>query len=298
MKTLLVRLLALIGILCLSSCFDVETTIHLKKDGSGTVVREIYFDEGIEVALDPAKENRRKIVLNGPGGEPAELSSLPREFYAEVERKIAAGMGKGVTFAGYEKLKKGARNGCRITYHFEDINTLEIDPGDPFAPGLEEPEKEPDPKSLAKALTFRYHEGSLTILSPKNDPAEIEKRVKEREEKRKDTETPHEPTISRDMLNQEQFSEAWKANAAKDKKTLKLAIEDGISSSDATFVQGNTITLLDIDHGGFSADATAAKKVDDETGEMFMNLPQAAEKLKGIDGVKIEPKSEIRVSVK
>ncbi|BCU78880.1 hypothetical protein llg_35950 [Luteolibacter sp. LG18] len=281
--------------LCLTGCFDVETSIHLKKDGSGAVVREIYFDEGIEVTLDPPPEKRRKITIGGPEGNP-DLGTLPREFYAEFERKVAATMGKGVTFGGYEKLKKGNRNGCRITYHFEDINTLEIEPEDPFAPGLDEPDREPKGKGLAKPITFTYRDGTLTIHSPKNDPAEIEKLVTQKKEGKEDAAEPTTP--SRDMLKQEQFAEAWRTNAAKDRKGLKVVLEDGIASTDAAFVQENVITLLEIDHGRFSADPAKTKKVEDEEGTLYMNLSAAAEKLKGIDGVKIEPKGEIRVTVK
>ena len=76
--------------------------------------------------------------------------------------------------------------------------------------------------------------------------------------------------------------------------SMKLIVEPGISETDASHRDGNTITLMEMDMAKLIENKDAFKKLananqDDPT--------KAMEMLKGVEGVKVETKEKVTVEL-
>lgn len=277
-------ILASIGALFgLSGCLQNETTITVKADGSGTVVEETML--GAQMAA----------MLGGLGGLGAEPGAAPEDPLAEMfsedkAKEKAAKMGEGVSLVKVEKIDKDGKKGGRVTYAFKDINKLKIglDSGmdaleGPAAgmPGgeeaIEEAEEASDP------VQFQFADGKLTVVLPQPDKdgeaAEIEIPEKAEEKSPEDA----------------QAEAMAKAMFADMKMAVKLVIEPGIKKCDATHVEGNTITLMEMNFGELLQDEKGMKLLDQMED---MKPEQAGKLLEGVKGVKFETKEKITVEMK
>jgi hypothetical protein len=79
------------------------------------------------------------------------------------------------------------------------------------------------------------------------------------------------------------------------KMSLKVEIVDGIAETNATNVEGNTITLMDMAFGKLLANPEHMKKLN----ALKDSSPaEAAAAFKGVEGFKIETKDTVTVKVK
>jgi hypothetical protein len=174
--------------------------------------------------------------------------------------------------------EKDGRKGGRVTYKFKDINKVKFVMGGSMSdagksmqpPGLPE-EKKPE----KKPITFKLEDGKLTLTNPQNKPAEG------------DGEKPEKPEIDEQQL-------AMAQGMFKDMRmSLKVEFPGGIEETDASNVSGNTITLAEMEFAKLVSDPAKLKKL------MELDDPTAAATaFKGVDGLKVEPKETISVTLK
>ncbi|MFD0893164.1 hypothetical protein KBB96_17225 [Luteolibacter ambystomatis] len=277
MKKQILPLLATVGALTLTSCFQSETVIHLKKDGSGTIVEETSFGEQMKTMM---------AQMSALGGEGADKGKDPMAemFSEEKGKKKAAALGEGVTFDKVEKVKLGDRDGYRVTYKFADINKVKFDPGDAtesMKPPGADGEEEEDKAKKSDPITFTYASGNLTIHMPKPDP----KAKKEGDDSKEEEEDPQ--AAQQEAMMKQMFADM--------KISVRLTADDGIAKTDATYNSGGTITLMEMDFGKLMKDPTAFKKLQKAN-------PQTPEEieatLKGVEGIKMESKPEVTATLK
>ena len=77
--------------------------------------------------------------------------------------------------------------------------------------------------------------------------------------------------------------------------TLKLEVVDGIAESNASHVDGNVVTFIDMPFGKLLADPKNMKKLE---AMKDASPADAAAAFKDIEGLKIETKDEVTVKVK
>lgn len=140
MKKHILSIASLLAALVLSSCFQQETTIHLKKDGSGTILEEVRL--GKQMLAMPAEDLKGMLIQ-------AE----------EQAKQRSTKLGEGVTFVKFEKVSEGASKGWRTTYQFTDINKLRITK----APEMESPGEKPKETKPEDLIVFNYKDGVLKI---------------------------------------------------------------------------------------------------------------------------------------
>jgi hypothetical protein len=267
----------------LSSCLEVNETVTLKKDGSGTIVEETILGAQASAMMQMA-------ALQG-GGE------APDMFGEESAKKRAEKFGKGVTVAKVEKINENGKTGSRVTFQFTDINTVTLDLSDgasslsamsPDAAAAAE-EKAPD----SQPFKFTYQDGQLTIINPKpkKEDADAAKAALKDAAAKDDT-----PAAEEDAGAEAAQMQAMAMQMMKDMKmSLKIVIEPGIAETDATHRDGNTITLMEMDMGKLMANPEVMKQMQG----LDIQDPDALEKkLKGIEGVKGEEKEKVTVKVK
>lgn len=254
-----------IGILylTLSGCLEVKSKITMNSDGSGTVEETVlmsketasFFYEFMAIFQDP--DSVKEIEL----------------FTEDSFIKQAATMGDGVTFFSREKINNDKMEGVKVIYKFKDINNLLIDQN----PSVRSPiEADAEPIENKQTIGFSYKKGNPSTLKIINNSKEFESKVKNNEE--------HEtsPEIAerlKEIMNDLKFS-------------LTIEFPKSISETNATFRDGNTITLFDIDFGKIVQNQ--------EKWEKFMDLPEGdfeslKKIMKDLPGIKIDLNKEIVV---
>jgi hypothetical protein len=274
MKRILLPFVSLLTALALPSCLQQATTIHLNKDGSGTIVEETTF--GAQMAA----------MLGGIGGGEDAKDPLKDLTSADKAKARAAKLGAGVTVEKTEPIDADGKKGARVTFRFADINKLKftasggLQDAMPAMPGAPAPDK-----PVEKPITFKYADGTLTLTNPDQEkPA-----VPATEKKEGD------PADSPDEAQAAQMEAMMTQMMADMKVSLKLVVEPGIAETNATNVEGNTITLMEMDMGKVIKNPGAFKKL---RGIDQSDQAKAMEALKGFDGVKMEAKKVVTVKVK
>ena len=279
-----VLLLASVGaMLSLNSCLQNEMTITVKADGSGTVVEETVFGAQMSAMMGGLGG------LGGEAGAPQE-NPLDEMFSKDKAKEKAAKMGEGVTVAKVEKIDKDGKKGGRVTYAFKDINKLKLGLGSGMdaldsmgPPGADGEGEEGEKEEIEDPVQFKLEGKKLTVILPQPD----------KDAKAPDVEIPEkEEEKSPEDAQAEAMAKAMFADM---KISVKLVIEPGIEKCDASHVDGNTITLMEMNFGELMKNEKGMKLLD----QMEDKSPQEVAKLvEGIDGVSFESKEKITVDMK
>ncbi len=263
MKKQILGLLASIAALFgMSGCLEVEQTLSLKKDGSGTITEEIVMGAQLVAMLEGG--------LGGAGGE------NPFEDMHDVEKykKQAATYGEGVKYSKMEKIARNGGKGVKVTYTFEDINKVKYSPGS----AMDDLNKQGEKGEKETPITFAYAGGVLTVTMP--DPPK------------------EEDGGAVAAAPADAAAEAMIMQMFKDMKIgARLIIEPGIANSDATHQDkdGKAITLMEINFNEIlkNPDGIKALKEIDKG-----SRAQMEKALKGVKGVKFETKEKVVVKLK
>lgn len=247
-------MLALVG---LSGCLEMESVIALKKDGSGTMTETVSI--GAQMA---------GMMQMGGGGEGAEDPFA--DFGEDAAKEKAKTYGEGVEFVSTKKEEKDGGLTFTTVYKFADINTVVYEPGQMMNNSEEEEEEtEEEPVKM-----FSYKDGVLTIEVP--DPSQEDFAMGDEE------------------MGEEEMAMMAPMMAGM-KVTAKLVVEGGIAETNATFRDGDAITLMAMNfdellknEGGLGA----MKKLDVEDRAAFA---KAVSELKGFD---MESKEKVSVKLK
>jgi hypothetical protein len=260
------RILSLITLaavaLGLTSCFEMKSVVTVNKDGSATIEETMLLGAQLKAMLGSAG-----------AGDPsaAGLKDMVPDKAKADER--AKELGEGVTVKSHEEVTlPDGRGGVKVTYAVPDINKLK------YAPlSSKGPEAGAEPQ---KPMTFSYAGGTLTVTSPDDKP--------------KNPDAPKKPQVPKEQMAAQVAM--MKPMVAGMRMTVELTAAGGIASSDATHVNGDTITFLDME-----VDKLLEKpEVFGELMESGDNLTQAeaAEKFKGVNGIKLEGKKTFKVVLK
>lgn len=269
MKRLLLALTCTLLALVLPGCLQNETTIHLNKDGSGTLVEQTTLGAQMMAMLD-------QMAAIGGGGADAK-DPIAEMFSEEKAKARAATLGEGVTFEKSEPVTVGANKGARVTYKFADISKLKVSPGDgmkdlsPAGAAAPAADKQPP-------IAFSLKDGTLTITMPEPDKAAGDKPAPDAAKE----ENPQMEAMMKQML-------------ADMKMSFKLVIEPGIDETNATHHDGNTITLMEMEMGKLLENPETLKKL---SAADQGNPDAAMQVLKGVEGVKMETQKKVTVKIK
>ena len=225
---------ALLVALGSTGCLRSTTTIDLKSDGSGTIVQET------------AMSAQALGMLQGLAGANQKAEKPPQLFGEEQARQAAATM--GVTFVSGETIKTGDLEGYRAHYAFDDISkvTVKMDQGtNNLAPGSET-RKPP----FGFAFTRGAAASVLTIQMPDQTPG----------------------AAGALPMPGAGGSDADKAQAAQAMAMMKmmmrglfvdvaLTVNGRIIKSNAPYVEGSRVTLLQLDFDKLLADDAALLKL-------------------------------------
>jgi len=253
-------LLILVATAGLTACLDSTTLVKLKPDGSGTIEQTTLVNMA-----------SMKGMMPGAGAQ----GNAPMSNKEELER-TAARMGKGVRLVSTEPIK-GANGfeGTKATFSFDDINQVEISQ-DPNLSGGTNPNREPASKSESPVkFNFSRTGGTSTLKIDITDRSAGAAKP--------EAGAPSDmPDLTNPMIMGmlKSMFQGFKINIA-------LEVVGAIVKTDAEYVAGPRITILEMDMAALLADEAKLKALQ---GKISADASFGAIKpyLKDIKGIKID----------
>lgn len=275
MKALRLLLLPLLALFGLSGCLDVEKTITVNPDGSGTVVETVLMSKA---ALEQMKEMAQG--FGGKGGAGADALNLADENKAREE---AAKMGEGVTLVSVKKISNEKGEGAVMTYSFKDITKLKVDQN----PASAGPKMGGGQQSKAEPVLFTFSKGNPSQLTIKMSQGLLDKAAANAGEQAKDApEADGMEDMAMEMMKQ----------MFKDMRiSINVAVAGKISQTNAQYHDDSRVTLMEMDMNKLLANPEKLKA-------MAKSKPETLEAMKavvkGIDGIKVESAPEVTIKFK
>lgn len=257
-------LLALLLLTPLAGCFETDTLVRVRADGSGTIEQTLRMST-------EALAQMRAFAEDMGGEEEFELMDV------EKLRAQATDFGEGVRFVTAEPLADEEGEGYRAVYAFSDVTKLRLTSGDP---GMEEGADDEEP------VTFAFVPGppaTLTIRQPDLQPPDSAEAAQQ------DSSI---AAIAADSTAMAELS--TQAAALFEGMRLRMAVEPQgtIHETSATHRDGKRIVLFDVDMGALleHPEKLAALQV---TGARTPAEMQTL--LADVPGLRIEPQRSVTV---
>lgn len=256
----------------ISGCFQVETTVRVNPDGSGTIEERMLLSRKVISQFDEMAR-----AFAGPDEKPKPFTLHEQEKL----RKRAADIGPGVSFVESSAIEDEAYTGYRAIYSFADINKVRLSSqGGEAMAGKEEKQA----GTVDDAVAFRFDSGPeprLNIIMPRSGkPAQAS------EPKGKDSEepalTPEQKQAFAEMMKGLHFS-------------LVVEVRGTVVKTNATHVAGNRITLFDFDLDRMGGSFEDLGKLQAGGGSQPPTFAEARDLLKNLPGVKIELNDRVEV---
>ena len=220
-----------------SACVRSVTTVDLRPDGSGTIQQETSMSQQTLAMIKGFAPADQK------GGPPPDI------FSEEQARKMAATM--GVTFVSGEPMKTADQEGYRARYSFDDITKVKVnmEPG-PDMPGSKAKEDVVftfDRRPTSSLLTIQMPQqkpGGPGPLGPLTNPA------------------------GGDPANAQMQAQAMTMMKTMMKGLfvdITLNVNGRIVKTNAPYVDGSRVTLLQVDFDKLLVDDAALQKLQNAT---------------------------------
>lgn len=270
-------LLPLLAVFGLSGCLDVDKTITVNPDGSGTVVETVLMSKA---ALAQMKE-----MAAGFGSKDGADNGLNLADEKKAREEVAK-MGEGVTFVSIKKLSNEKGEGAVTTYSFKDITKLKVDQN----PSSAAPKMGGGPdedKSKAETIGFAFTKGSVSQLTIKMPQLVNEKDLK-------DAQATKDAAAGEDD-NSDMAMEMMKGMFKDMRIGISVVVAGKIEQTNAQFHDASRVTIMEMDMNKLLANPEKFKAMSKAKPE---TLEAAKALLKGIDGIKIETAPEVKISFK
>ncbi len=182
-------------------------------------------------------------------------------------------LGEGVTVKSHEAVKMpDGREGVKVTYAVADVNKLKYQPFDA---------KDKD-GGENKPITFAASGGTVTVSMPPDKP--------------KSGPPAEKPKMPAEQMQAQMAM--MKPMFAGMRMAIQIKGANGIASSDASNLSGDTVTIMDIQFDKIMEKPEVFGKFMETADEKDMTPAKAAETFKGVDGIKVEGKEKITIKLK
>jgi hypothetical protein len=253
---------AIVGSLavCLSGCINSSTLVKVKPDGSGTIEQTLLLNAQALKGLVAAGGGQMK----ESGGSPGVLSEA--EFKRAAERM-------GVKPVSITPLKENGFEGAKAIFAFDDITQIRVDQ-DPQIGGAGGPTRSGSGKESPIHFTFAKQGGS-SVLTIMFDEKKAAGATSEMQSKSGSIESvdPQMMQMIKTMFN------GFKV-------AVDLEVDGKIVKTNADYVNGSRITLLEIEMAGLFEDEAKLKALQSKIGP-GATISEIKPYLKDVKGVKI-----------
>lgn len=257
--------LVALATLPLAGCFEASTVIKLKADGSGTIEQRLLL-------TDAATDQLKAFAILGGGN----AASADPTSEAQA-RSLADSLGPGVTYVSSAPVKTAKAQGRDSVYAFTDITKLRVSEQPSVPGGLSLGARSSQNGGQITFALTKQPDGNalLRILIPRPDGLPIAM-----------------PGPNGDVLPPStQQIEMVKALLAGARLTVALEPEGTLVQTTSPFVDGNRVTLIDVDIDKIAADPNLAAKL-----QAPKTAAEANDSLKNIPGLKFTLDPEITIT--
>ena len=250
-------LLGFVGAATLSACINSTTLIKVKPDGRGTVEQTTLINTQAIKAMMPG------MGQTGQSSNPVNDADLKR---------TAERMGPGVTVVSAEPVSANGFEGVKAVFAFEDINQLQISQDPDLGGGTR---MAPDRKGNDPVRFTLNHQGSTSLLT-------ITVQDKPNATAKPTPDAGNMPDMTDPMMMGmiKSMFQGFKVN-------IGLEVIGTIVRTNAEYVNGPRLTLLEMDMGALLEDEAKFKALQ---GKLGPNASLSAVKpyLKDLKGIKID----------
>jgi hypothetical protein len=261
------RLMRILGVIlatvCLTACLNSTTLVKVKPDGSGTVEQTTLMNMA---------------ALKGMMGGGAGQMNEPMMNKAELER-TAKSMGEGVRLVSSEPVKgDNGFEGVKAIFAFDDINKIQVSQGPPnMSGGTGDRTRAAEPTSDDPVRFKLTRSGATSTLSINFiDKAPTGK-----------SDMPNPPPGDMPDLSNPMIMNMMKAMFQGFKINVGIEVAGSIVKTNAEYVTGPHITLLELDVAELLADEAKFKALQGKFGP-DASLSEVKPYLKDFKGIKID----------
>jgi len=273
MKKLKLLLTFIFLSLLMSGCLQVETTVHVGENGSGTINEKVLFSKTFVNMI-------REFAQSFEDSASADKEEF--SIFKEDEIKAdAKDYGENVKYVSHELISNEKWEGYKVIYSFDDISKVKItpDPDSKVAIGDEGSEIPPE----EDYYFFRFVKGDIPELII--DRPEIKLTSEAGEENNT------EETEQNDGETGEEFLKMMEGMSI----NVTIEVEGKILSTNANYVDGSKVTLFEMDFGEMMKDKEAFKEFKKKEPK---NIEEMKEYLEKFPGMKIEVEKPVSIKFK
>lgn len=271
MKNLKLLLTGFILTILLSGCLQVNTKVNLNRDGSGTIEETVVMkNEMIKMMQEFA------VMFDSTKTEKFEM------FNEEELKSKASNFGEGVKYVLGEKFTFEGYEGYKVVYAFTDVNKIKLSPSPddkiPFGDDFNKDEE----KAVDDYLKFNFTKGNPSTLVVNFPKPQMEEEIKP-----DSNYTPVDDSTFNDQT-QQKFIEMFDGM----KIALRFNFEDPIDETDASFVDGSEVTLMQVDFSEIIKNKDVLKKLQNSEPK---TMEEFKEVVGDLEGIKIEFKEQVTI---
>ncbi|MFZ1730303.1 MAG: hypothetical protein WBQ23_14415 [Bacteroidota bacterium] len=283
MKYRLLSIAVLIAAITFGGCIETQMLVTVNKDGSGTIRETVTMKKKVVESIREMSEQMKQGAEEG--GLQTEEEQKPFELFSDEEiRGNGEKLGTNVRYVSHGMIDEDDVEGYSATYAFDDINTVKVNqnPGAsmPDMPGTESTDETDDALVL-----FSFTPGSsakLVIRPPK---------MKEGEPDQADE--VESPETDQQQEEGEGGMEQMKDFFRDMRILVQVAVDGTITNTNASFVDGSVVTIMDVNFNSFLDDPELLKELQ----KIETKGPAAAKELfQSVPGIRVELEEEITVN--
>ena len=263
------------SVLLLSGCVEIGSVLTVNRDGSAVIEETTLLGAQLSalMAMGTAQAGR------GGAAAPDTPTLVMSRDKAEAKAKA---MGPGVTVRSLEDLKMpDGRQGQKVVYAIANIGNVKYEVGDMNTTTANGTPSVP--------IVFTFNNGMLTIRNPRSQPTPAAQAPA-------GSPTAGATPGAMSTMPTEQELAMVKSLVTGMRVSMFVKAASGIASTDATYVDGDTVTLYDVQVDKLLDNPAVMAKfsaMSDGT-----TPAQAAEALKDVPGVRAELKESITIRLK
>jgi len=301
MKRFFYTALSMLLVIFLSGCIQDDIVIHIKTDGSGTIEETSLLSNGMIDIMESLAGG-----MTGSGGQKSDQDNKeaakgdPKKEEKKIREEITAKLvkdaenraetfGAKVKFISAKPIKTDTGSGYTAVYAFQDINLVKVNQNPTDKVDMERAEKS-DSSAKEESLLFKFTKGSpsrLVVTFPAQKDRAGDKSSTQDSSKAGDDISKKESDTRSTEMTKKLFQDM--------KLKVSLQFEGTIVNTNATFRNGSTITIMEMDFGMIINNATLLK-------QLSAVKPQSIEEtkalFKNVEGLKFETNNPVTVEFK
>ncbi|GEM_PF-450398 len=272
-----IRSFLLIGLfLFFTGCIDLQTTVNINPDGSGTIEEVLFMNSAIVEIISQFATS-----FSDDSTQTAEEFSL---FNEDELKEREAKFGTAVQYVSGEKIEEEGKEGYRVVYSFVNVNDLIINqnPGDKISLGnMDDGDMNEEETGSEDNIVFQFRPGNpaeVIINMPYAEPGEMD------------------TSMSDESSGQDSSSLNQVMNFMKDMKiAFYVNLNGEITESNASYVDGSKITLLDFNFADLFKNQEKLSLFKKKNPQ---SLDELKEIFKDIPGMKMEFNNPVTIKFK